>query len=109
MATKIEYTEIDPRTYVNISSRYATSKVILYGDENIPTFETYKRMPFEFEGTDRYTVIPPGEEYRPDLTSYRAYGVVDLWWQIMEANSIFDIYDYKSGVNIRIPKPFNKL
>lgn len=109
MAVSIQSIDTNPRTFVTATSRYASSQVLLYGDDKITTFETYKREPFVNSDSDRFAVVPPGEEYRPDLTSYRAYGTVDYWWQILQANQIFDIYDYKSGLNIRIPTPFNKL
>jgi hypothetical protein len=48
-------------------------------------------------------IIPPQFEYRPDRLSYELYGTVDLWWKIMEANDIKDIFDFKAYLNIRIP------
>ena len=48
-------------------------------------------------------VISPGYEYRPDLISQMVYGSPDFWWKIMEVNSIKDIFDFKAGVNLRIP------
>jgi hypothetical protein len=35
--------------------------------------------------------------------SLETYGVVDYWWKILEANNMKDIFDFKSGVNIRLP------
>ena len=107
MATAITTTNISPKTFVTASSRYANSTVIQYGDNNILTFKTYVRNDPVISSTDKFTVVPPGEEYRPDLTSYLAYNSVDYWWLIMEFNGIFDIYDYKSGLNIRIPSVNN--
>ena len=103
MATTIQTTNISPTTFVTPSSRYAKSSVIQYGNNQILTFTTYKRNNPTISSSDKFTIVPPGEEYRPDLTSYRAYNTVDYWWLIMEFNGIFDIYDYKSGTNIRIP------
>jgi len=40
--------------------------------------------------SDKYFVVTPGTEYRPDLVSKEAYGAVDFWWKIMEANNIKD-------------------
>lgn len=68
------------------------------------TFNTYKKnINTEATQGDKFTVIKTGEEYRPDKTSQRAYGTVDFWWAIMEANNIKDVYNYTSGLNIRIP------
>lgn len=103
MAHPIQSTGINPVRYVAPSSRYMNSEVISYGEQGILTFTTYKRQDAEFGKDDRFMIIPPGEEYRPDKTSYRAYGTVDFWWKIMEMNNIFDIFNYKAGTNIRLP------
>ena len=51
-------------------------------------------------------VISKNYEFRPDLVSYEAYGVVDFWWKIMEFNNIKDIFDFKAGINLTIPDQF---
>lgn len=107
MANVIKFTNVKPTNFVMPTSRYASSRTILYGEEKVVTFNTYKRSEIPSTSEDMFLVIPPGEEYRPDLTSYRAYNTVDLWWQIMQANNIFDVFEYKSGLNIRIPSPYN--
>lgn len=99
----VEVTNIDAKKFVTPSSRYSDSKVLLYGEQGIITFETYKKKNFAPSTNDKFTVIPAGEEYRPDKTSYRAYGTVDFWWAIMEVNNIKDVFDYTAGTNIRIP------
>ena len=48
--------------------------------------------------------INSSTEYRPDIVSYVAYGLPELWWYVMEANGIKDIYDFKSGITLRIPR-----
>lgn len=103
MAVSIEELSTSPAAFVTTTSRYIDSKVIAWSDQKITTFNTYKKTVVDTTEADKFTVVSPGEEYRPDLTSFRAYGTVDFWWRIMEANSIFDIFDYKSGTNIRIP------
>ena len=107
MATAIQTTSISPTTFVTASSRYKKSTVIQYGNNQILTFTTYQRKKQSISSSDKFTIVTPGEEYRPDLTSYRTYGIVDYWWLIMEFNGIYDIYDYKSGLNIRIPNANN--
>ena len=47
--------------------------------------------------------MKPGQEYRPDLVSNRVYGTPDFWWRIMEANNIKDVFEFKAGLNLRIP------
>jgi hypothetical protein len=97
-------TDLRPRDgFVSGLSRYADAKIIYYGANNVLTFTTYKKKPYPVSASDRYSVIPPGMEYRPDLVSRQAYGVVDFWWKIMEANGISDVFDFKAGLNIRLP------
>ena len=43
MANKIEYTTFSSGRFVSPSSRYSDSRVIQYSEQNILTFETYKR------------------------------------------------------------------
>lgn len=103
MANYIETTNINPRRFVPVSSRYSESPVIYYTENKILTFPTYKKTVIPRTSRDKYYVIPPGREYRPDLVSLSAYGTVDYWWKIMEANNIKDIFEFKSGLNIRLP------
>ena len=109
MANKIIKTGIRPETFlVDKLSRYVDSAVVYYGDNNILTFTTYKRedAPADILN-DQFTVITSGTEYRPDKLSNQAYGTPDLWWKIMQANGIFDIWEFKAGLNIRLPANAN--
>lgn len=104
MANKIEFTDIRPENFVTKVSRYSNSKVIYYSDEKVITFETYKRTKFTPSKTDQVTVITPGIEYRPDLLSQDKYGIPDFWWKIMEANSMKDVMEFRSGKTIVLPE-----
>lgn len=103
MATPIETTDIKATTFVNPTSRYAASVVEYYSELKKITFETYKRRKFVPSDQDKFMVITKGVEFRPDLVSFDFYGTVDFWWQIMEANSMKDVLEFKAGVNIRLP------
>ena len=103
MAVPIVTTDVPPTDFVNPTSRYIDSEVILWGENRLLTFNTYKRTPIDVTEEDQFTVIKPGDEFRPDLTSFRVYGTVDFWWRIMEANGLADIFDYRAGLNIRLP------
>lgn len=104
MAIPITYTELSSSRFVTPTSRYSESQVIQYSEQNILTFETYKRKKYITSSKDRFTVITPGYQYRPDLMSNAIYGVSDFWWKLMEVNGIWDIYDFKVGINILIPE-----
>ena len=103
MANRTETANLSSSNFVDSTSRYINSEVIRYGDKRLLTFETYKRNPLLLSPDDRFLVINKGVEFRPDLVSFRVYGVVSLWWRIMEANNIFDVFDFKAGRNIRLP------
>ena len=49
----------------------------------------------------RAYVVKNGE--LPEIVSNKVYGSPDFWWKIMEANNIKDIFDFKTGINIRLP------
>lgn len=103
MANPIEPANVVATRFVTPTSRYAEAIVIRYGETKKLTFETYKRGDYTPSPADKYTVVTKGYEYRPDLLSRKMYGTVDFWWKIMEANGIADIYDFKAGLNIRLP------
>lgn len=104
MANKITVSPLSASAFVDISSRYYASTVLYYGDNNITTFETYKRSRPRFSSTDKVYLIRQDTQYRPDLVSNLAYGVPSFWWRIMEANGMKDISDFKAGTTIRIPE-----
>jgi hypothetical protein len=106
MAIYFEITNINPTQFVPTSSRYSDSQVAYWSDLKKLTFTTYKRTEIPTSKQDKYAVISPGVEYRPDLVSQQAYGTVDFWWKIMEANNLNDIWQFKAGLNIRIPNSF---
>jgi hypothetical protein len=104
MANKIEYPNINASRFVTATSRYKDSKVIYYSDDKIITFETYKKPKFIVSRDDQVTVIPARMQYRPDLVSKEKYGIVDFWWKIMEVNNIKDVFDFKAGMTIILPR-----
>ena len=103
MANKITVTNINPNRFVSALSRYLNSTVIYWGNQNKLTFETYVRKPYVPNAQDKFMVITPGSEYRPDLVSKNVYGTPDFWWRIKEINNIMDVFDFKAGLNIRLP------
>ena len=104
MANKIEVTNLNPiNGFVNYGSRYAGSKIIHYGNNSVLTFSTYKKINYPISSADKFAVIAPGMEFRPDKVSLQTYGTVDYWWRILEANNMHDILEFRTGVNIRLP------
>jgi hypothetical protein len=102
--TPIEYSPV-PATYiVSSGSRYERSKVIYYGEQRFMTFETYVRRNYDTSGNESVMVITKGVEYRPDLVSHDYYGYPDHWWRILEANGMKDVFEFKTGTTIVLPK-----
>lgn len=103
MTVPIRKANINVVNLVGSLSRYANSSVIYYGEDNKLTLTTYKRKDFEVNSSDQVYLIAPAYEYRPDLLAYKKYGVVDVWWKILEVNKIRDIWDFKAGKTIILP------
>jgi len=104
MANSIEYsTTLLASDYVVTTSRYINSPVVYYGSQKKITFSIYQRKPIPVTPDDRYVTINAGYEYRPDLVSYKAYGIPDYWYLILQANNINDVYGFKNGLTVRIP------
>jgi len=106
MANYTEKTDISASRFVPVTSRYAGSSVLYYTENKLLTFEIYKKDKKTnsfVAGQNKFFVVTPGTEYRPDLLSLKAYGTVDFWWKILEANNIKDIFEFKTGLNIMIP------
>lgn len=107
MSNYIENANLPPERFVTALSRYRNSTVVYYHVNNTKkiAFTTYKKQVSTIAAdNDFYMVVPAGMEYRPDLVSQHIYGTTDLWWKIMEANNIKDIYEFKTGTNLRIPR-----
>lgn len=84
-------------------SRYRGQTPIYYGENRLLTFDIYKRKKYIVSGQERVMLINKGVEYRPDLVAYDIYGAAELWWKILEANNIKDIFDFKAGRTIILP------
>lgn len=101
---KIEIANVNIEAITTPLSRYVNSNVVYYtmGTRKVLTFNTYKKQNnLKDDKNDMYMIN--NHEYRPDLVSYDVYGTPDFWWKILEANNIKDIFDFKKGINIRIP------
>ena len=103
MANYYEETDINPRRFVTVTSRYLGQKVVYYTERKLLSYNTYKRKEYKPNKKDKFTIISSRFEYRPELLSFEFYGTPDFWWKIMEANGIKDIFDFKAGLNIRLP------
>jgi hypothetical protein len=103
MTVIVEKSDI-PSTSVTIGfSRYRNQKVIYWGKDRLITFDAYVRKRYVPIGSEKVMLITKGIEYRPDLVSYDIYGLVDIWWKILEANKMKDIWEFKSGKTIILP------
>jgi hypothetical protein len=106
MTQPIENSTTAPTQLFTALSRYLNSTVILYGEKRKMTLTTYKRNNFVAEGDEKTMLINKGVEYRPDLVAFDVYGVSEVWWKILEANRMSDVFDFKAGLTITLPKIF---
>jgi len=85
------------------NSRY-TNGIIATNRSNKDFLVLRKAIKLEEDSTDTFIIVTQEMEKRPDLVSYNAYGVSELWWVIYEINQIRDpLFDLKSGQILRIP------
>lgn len=103
MPTTILPSQIRPEQVVGPTSRYLSSDVIYWGPQHQIAFTTYRRKTYTPTDRDRWTLVDASEEFRPDKVAYRAYGVPALWWAVMEANGLKDIWDFRTGYNLWLP------
>lgn len=106
MANSIASANMDSSRFTSALSRYRNSTVVYYaiGTAQYLTFTTYKKQVSPTPSqNDKYALITPGMEYRPDAVSKSVYGTTDLWWKILEANNMKDIFEFKAGITIRLP------
>ena len=103
MANYIERTDIRSSKFTTSTSRYSNSDVIYYTENKLLTYPLYRRPDKIRTGKEKYALITPKYEYRPDLVSSRFYGDPSFWWKIMEANNIKDILDFKTGLSVILP------
>lgn len=105
MTIKIEKSKTLSRSLVSSLSRYVGSTVIHYGEQRFTTFALYnKGKGYVRNGSEKVMVVTKGVEYRPDLVAYEFYGSPDFWWVILESNKISDIWDFKAGKTIFLPR-----
>lgn len=104
MTVPIQETNIRTDTILDAFSRYRKQNVIYYGEQNFITFDTYLRGTYEPDSKEKVMVITKGVEYRPDLVAYDFYGIPDPWWKILEVNGMKDIWEFKAGKTIMLPR-----
>jgi len=106
MANDISYTNYGTNKLVSSTSRYNYRPVILYGPLKKAAFALYNRKEIPFAADDKFYEITKDIEFRPDLVSYKFYGLPDYWWRIMEMNKMKDVMEFRAGRNIRLPGGF---
>jgi hypothetical protein len=75
--------------------------------QNTMYLEFWRPRPVPAFDDDYEYTIQPQYNYRPDLLAYDLYGNPKLWWVFTQRNVdiLFDpVYDFRSGVTIKLPK-----
>lgn len=78
----------------NLSDKLQTS----FGTRNVlvqePSCAFKDTFMMYLEDKVRYTLVPPEEFYRPEMTAKRLYGSADLWYILLYLNTMFSTADY---------------
>jgi hypothetical protein len=82
-------------------SRYHTTKLLV--DEAGNTRFIEWKPPFYGERDELLYTVDGRDINRPDLISYRVYGTSDLWWYILNYNTIHDPFSLVVGQKLKIP------
>lgn len=86
---------------------YSASSPWYKTPQNNGFLDIWQPRPVPADADDYEYVIQPQYNYRPDLLAFDLYGNPKLWWVFAQRNAdiIFDpVYDFKSGVIIKLPK-----
>ncbi len=94
--------------FVGPTSRYLNSQLVNYNINGTTflTFSTFKKPKRTPSPEDKVYLITRGTEFRPDIVAKKVYNNENYWWAIMLENNIFDVYDFKAGLTIKLPSPF---
>lgn len=83
-------------------SRYSFLKRLVNEDGEV-YLESPNKVRIKETNRDSFFTVTKGYEYRIDLISNRFYGTPLLYWAICYMNNIYDPFDVKAGIVLRIP------
>lgn len=88
-----------------VTSRYSTKTNLLRKDGNT-VIRNLRTRDFYIPESDEDTVhkIKAGEEFRPDVVAFNQYGDASLYWVVLSANRMKDIFEFKADKVIRLPE-----
>lgn len=90
-----------PSVTLSKNSRLTRDKFVI--DDEIVFWSRSDPSEIKIIGDTVEYTVPQHEEYRPDLISYRFYGVTDFWWAILEASEIRDVDEVVEGTILTVP------
>lgn len=91
-------------------AKYSSTSPYLNTPQNKINLELFVPRTLTAEADDKEITLNATYAYRPDLLAFDLYGTPRLWWVFAQRNPdvIEDpIYDFVSGVSIKVPKPSN--
>ena len=95
---------IEPSNTIAVS-RYTLKTQLRLNNEDV-VIRNLRISDININKTDGDTVhkIEAGEEFRPDLVAFKQYNNPTLAWVILSANNMKSIFEFKTGLIIRIPE-----
>ena len=74
--------------YYDRASRYLRNLKVLFYNDGTQAPTTFDKVKFISDDIESYYTVPPNENNRLDIISYKLYGKVDYWWVLAAANNM---------------------
>lgn len=91
------------------TSRYDSKVVLSTDDGDYTRVLRLNEIKSDPSTSDMYMNIDLLHQYDPYRIAYEYYGNSSLYWVILAANDLYDIFDLEEGMTIRIPTVLNVL
>ena len=85
------------------TSRYDAKLILSTQQGEYTRVLRLEELKSDISDVDSYYSVDIIHQYDPFRIAYEAYGTESLYWVILAANDLFDIFDLVEGLTIRIP------
>lgn len=91
------------------TSRYDSKVILSTKDGDYTRVLRLNELKSDISTSDMYMNVDLLHQYDPFRIAYEYYGNSSLYWVILAANDLYDIFDLVEGMTIRIPTVLNVL
>jgi Base plate wedge protein 53 len=85
------------------TSRYDAKVILSTAEGDYTRVLRLNEIKSTLSDTDGYMNVDLVHQYDPYKIAYEVYGNASLYWVILAANDLFDMFDLVEGLTIRIP------